>query len=70
MFVHGWWGQKNEKQRLDSAKEELLSVKYHPLRDYASSSARNHESNKKKKKTKNWKDIPLDKDSSSSSLFV
>ncbi|KAG6642790.1 hypothetical protein CIPAW_09G165300 [Carya illinoinensis] len=40
---------KDEKQRLNIAKEELLAVKYHPLRDYTSLSNGDHESNKKKK---------------------
>lgn len=29
-----FYGQKDEKRRLDTAKEELVSMKYHPLRDY------------------------------------
>ncbi|KAF5475710.1 hypothetical protein F2P56_007486 [Juglans regia] len=46
---------KDEKQRLNIAKEELLAVKYHPLRDYTSLSAGDHESNKKKKKQRTEK---------------
>ncbi|KAB1223116.1 F-box protein SKIP24 [Morella rubra] len=41
---------KEEKQRLDTAKEELESIKYHPVRDYKSSSAQGQESNRKRKR--------------------
>ncbi|KAB2048414.1 hypothetical protein ES319_A13G112100v1 [Gossypium barbadense] len=44
---------RDEKRRLDTAKEELKSMKYHPLRDYTLSSTENQENRKKRKKLKN-----------------
>ncbi|OMO88007.1 hypothetical protein CCACVL1_08597 [Corchorus capsularis] len=43
---------RDEKQRLDTAKEELQSMKYHPLRDYKLTSNEGHESKIKRKKLK------------------
>ncbi|KAK1389708.1 F-box protein SKIP24 [Heracleum sosnowskyi] len=48
--------RRDEKSRLQAAKEQLASVMYHPLRDYnllsSSSCSRSDESNSKKKKLK------------------
>ncbi|KAE8713301.1 F-box protein SKIP24 [Hibiscus syriacus] len=43
---------RDEKRRLDTAKEELKSMKYHPLRDYTPISNESHENGRKKKKLK------------------
>ncbi|XVE90259.1 hypothetical protein DITRI_Ditri20bG0064600 [Diplodiscus trichospermus] len=43
---------RDEKQRLDTAKEGLKSMKYHPLRDYNLTSNESHENQKKRKKLK------------------
>ncbi|XVF30693.1 hypothetical protein REPUB_Repub16aG0080000 [Reevesia pubescens] len=43
---------RDEKRRLDTAKEELQSLKYHPLRDYKLTSNEDHENKKKRKKLK------------------
>ncbi|XP_002530951.2 F-box protein SKIP24 [Ricinus communis] len=39
---------RDEKRRLEKAKEELASMKYHPLQDYRSTSCGQNEYNKKK----------------------
>ncbi|THG00247.1 hypothetical protein TEA_000701 [Camellia sinensis var. sinensis] len=51
MFIYVTW-QRDEKRRLDAAKEQLASVKYHPLRDYSSTSGRVDECCIKRKKLK------------------
>ncbi|OMP05362.1 F-box protein SKIP24 [Corchorus olitorius] len=43
---------RDEKRRLDTAKEELQSMKYHPLRDYKLTSNEGHENKIKRKKLK------------------
>ncbi|KAL7197857.1 hypothetical protein ACSBR2_020388 [Camellia fascicularis] len=43
---------RDEKRRLNAAKEQLASVKYHPLRDYSSTSGRVDECCIKRKKLK------------------
>jgi hypothetical protein len=43
---------KDEKRRLDTAKEELVSMKYHPLRDYMLINGGENESKIKRKKLK------------------
>ncbi|KAL2320540.1 hypothetical protein Fmac_029509 [Flemingia macrophylla] len=40
---------KDEKRRLDAAKEELASMKYHPVREHKPSSGRENEHVKRKK---------------------
>ncbi|TKY62823.1 F-box protein SKIP24 [Spatholobus suberectus] len=40
---------KDEKRRLDTAKEELASMKYHPVREHKSTSGRGNEHVKRKK---------------------
>jgi hypothetical protein len=42
--------QKDEKLRLDMAKQQLVSLNYHPLRDYTGVSGGDHQSNIKRKK--------------------
>ncbi|GMI63546.1 hypothetical protein like AT1G08710 [Hibiscus trionum] len=42
----------DEKRRLDTAKEELESMKYHPLRDYKQTSNESRENRRKRKKLK------------------
>ncbi|XP_022718789.1 F-box protein SKIP24 isoform X2 [Durio zibethinus] len=49
---------RDEKRRLDTAKEELLSLKYHPLRDYKLTSNEGSENKKKRKKLKTCMDSP------------
>ncbi|XWS64933.1 hypothetical protein CRYUN_Cryun05aG0046900 [Craigia yunnanensis] len=49
---------RDEKRRLDTAKEELNSVKYHPLRDYKLTSNESHENQKKGKKLKTCINFP------------
>ncbi|THG00245.1 hypothetical protein TEA_000699 [Camellia sinensis var. sinensis] len=44
---------RDEKRRLNAAKEQLASVKYHPVRDYSSTSGRVDECCIKRKKLKN-----------------
>ncbi|XP_017975984.1 PREDICTED: F-box protein SKIP24 isoform X1 [Theobroma cacao] len=43
---------RDENRRLDVAKEELQSMKYHPLRDYKLTSNESHENKMKRKKLK------------------
>ncbi|XP_021667903.2 F-box protein SKIP24 [Hevea brasiliensis] len=43
---------RDEKRRLENAKEELASMKYHPLQDYRLTSSGDNECNKKRKKLK------------------
>ncbi|XP_028113478.1 F-box protein SKIP24-like [Camellia sinensis] len=43
---------RDEKRRLNAAKEQLASVKYHPVRDYSSTSGRVDECYIKRKKLK------------------
>ncbi|XVF42674.1 hypothetical protein PTKIN_Ptkin01aG0383600 [Pterospermum kingtungense] len=43
---------RDEKRRLDAAKEELKSLMYHPLQDYKPTSNESHENRKKRKKLK------------------
>ncbi len=47
-----FYEQKDEKRRLDTAKEELVSMKYHPLRDYTLINGGENESKIKRKKLK------------------
>lgn len=42
--------QRDERRRLDAAKEQLESIKYHPLRDYTPTSGRVDERGIKRKK--------------------
>lgn len=44
--------QRGEKRRLDTAKEELVSMKYHPLQERKRVSGRESEHNIKGKKLK------------------
>lgn len=45
------WAQQDEKPRLDTAKQQLLSLNYHPLRgDYVGFSGGDDQSNMKRKK--------------------
>lgn len=44
--------QRDERKRLDAAKEQLGSIKYHPLRDYTSPIGRVDECGIKRKKLK------------------
>ncbi|KAH9771003.1 hypothetical protein KPL71_012555 [Citrus sinensis] len=43
---------REQRQRLDKAKEELNVMKYHPLREYNLTSSEDNELNKKSKKSK------------------
>lgn len=43
---------REQRQRLDKAKEELNVMKYHPLREYNLTSSKDNERNKKSKKSK------------------
>ncbi|RVW89846.1 F-box protein SKIP24 [Vitis vinifera] len=47
---------RNEKRRLDAAKERLVVMKYHPLRDYKSTSSGVDECNSQRKKLKRGSD--------------
>lgn len=47
---------RNEKRRLDAAKERLVIMKYHPLRDYKSTSSGVDECNSQRKKLKRGSD--------------
>lgn len=47
--------QKDEKQRLSLAEEELQSIRYHPLRDHKPLGSGNAECNIKSKKLKRCK---------------
>ncbi|XP_010519359.1 PREDICTED: F-box protein SKIP24 [Tarenaya hassleriana] len=49
---------KKVKRRLDTAKEELESMKYHPLRDYKSTPSGDQERMVKRKKLKTCIDFP------------
>lgn len=44
--------QKDEMQRLETAKEELAYMKYHPLQDYRLTRKGDNEGDKKRKKLK------------------
>ncbi|KAJ8763141.1 hypothetical protein K2173_025526 [Erythroxylum novogranatense] len=50
---------RDEIQRLETAKQELASLKYHPLRDYKSTDiCEGGECNKRRKKLKFWINAP------------
>ncbi|KDP39627.1 hypothetical protein JCGZ_02647 [Jatropha curcas] len=49
---------RDEERRLETAKEELASMKYHPLRDCRPMSGGDNEHNKKRKKLKRCVNFP------------
>nr|XP_027188456.1 F-box protein SKIP24 isoform X2 [Cicer arietinum]XP_027188457.1 F-box protein SKIP24 isoform X2 [Cicer arietinum] len=48
---------RDEKGRLDKAKEELVAMKYHPLREHEPESGRENEHNIKRKKLKSYNSL-------------